>query len=263
MKQGLRVEEATVRRGGREILSRISTVLERGQVHALTGPNGSGKSTLLRVLCALWRPDEGEVFLDGVPVSSLPRRLLARRVVLVPQEARFDYELTVEETVAMGRYAHRSRWAPPRAADREAIERSLRLCDLPHLRHRLVTTLSGGEKQRVAVARGLAAEPDFLLLDEPTASLDVRHGLEIFQLLRRLAAEGHGVVVATHELAAVLRFADRVLMLAEGRCLYSGPPAEAVHPSRLERVFRVGAETGHAPSGVPFLVFHTLRESSA
>lgn len=257
MNGSLTVQEATLRRGGREILSQVSVVIERGQVHALTGPNGSGKSTLLRVLCALWRPDTGAVLYDGVPFGAMPRRLLARRVVLVPQEARLDYELTVEETVEMGRYAYRSRWSAPGAADRRAVERSLELCDLLHLRGRLVTTLSGGEKQRVAVARGLAAEPDFLLLDEPTANLDVRHGLDIFHLLRRLAGEGHGVVVATHELGAALRFADRVLLMDAGRCVYSGPARDAVHPARLEPVFQVRAEMGHAPSGAPFLVFHS------
>jgi iron complex transport system ATP-binding protein len=260
MSTQLEVRNATVRRSGREILRRVSASLEQGKVHVLAGPNGSGKSTLLRLLCGLWRPDEGEVLIDGQPIHLFSRRQLARRVVLVPQEAGFAEGLTVEEAVWMGRYAHRSRWSPPGSCDCRAVERSLQLCDLALLRRRDVTTLSGGERQRVAVARGLAAEPDYLLLDEPTANLDVRHALEIFGLVRRLAASGQGVALATHELDASLRFADRVLLMDSGRCVFDGPASEAVQPARLEPVFRVRSELGRAPSGAPFLIFHPVQE---
>ncbi|MCS7044198.1 MAG: ABC transporter ATP-binding protein [Bryobacterales bacterium] len=260
MNRGIEAIRLTLRRNGREILSEINLTIQPGAVHMLVGPNGSGKSTLLRVLCALWRPDRGQVRFDGKDLSRMSRRELARKIVLVPQETRFDYAITVKEAVSMGCYAHRSRWSPPSARDIAAVERSQALCDLKDLTGRLVNTLSSGERQRVAIARGLAAEPEFLLLDEPTASLDVRHGLGIFMLVRRLVAEGHGVVVATHDLGAALRYGDRLVLLDRGRCVHDGPAERAVASDLLGPVFRVRAETGRSPSGTPYVVFHSLEE---
>ncbi|MCS6953724.1 MAG: ABC transporter ATP-binding protein [Bryobacterales bacterium] len=262
MRATLEVHGVTLVRGGRPILSDIDLSFAPGRVHVLAGPNGSGKSSLLRVLCALWRPDRGDVRYDGVSVFSLSRRALARQIMLVPQENRFDGIFTVEELVTMGRYAHRSRWSPPAGADRAAVARSLELCDLAPLAARLVSTLSGGEKQRVAIARGLAAEPEFLLLDEPTANLDVRHALDLFVLARRLAAEGRGVIVATHDLASALRFADRLVVLDRGRCVHDGSPREGVPDPVLTSVFQVRTEIGRAGSGTPYVIFHPRREEA-
>jgi iron complex transport system ATP-binding protein len=174
-------------RGGRRILDGASLTLRPGTVTAVLGPNGSGKSTLLRTLAGIWRAGGGTVTLDGAPIAQLSRQDVAKRVSFLPQDTHCDFAFTVEEMVAMGRHPHRGRFAPEGADDHTAIEEAMTLCDLGGLRTRTIDRLSGGERQRVAIARCLATRPDVLLLDEPTAHLDVEHALAILGLCRRLA----------------------------------------------------------------------------
>ena len=250
--------ELTVVRGGREILSQASAAPAPHALTAIVGPNGSGKSTLLRTLSGIWQPDAGTVMLDGRPLSGLRRREVARRVAFLPQDTRCDFAFMVEEIVAMGRHAHRGRFAPPCAADRGAIEAAFALCDLQHLRGRALNRLSGGERQRVAIARCLAAEPSVLLLDEPAAHLDIEHALSVLAVCRRLAAAGAAVAVAMHDLGTALRFADHVLLMSGGRVVASGAPRDVLTADRCRDVFAVAAETLTTSDGRPTLVFSPL-----
>ena len=221
-----------------DALAGVSLAVRGGEVHAVLGPNGSGKTTLLRVALGLLSPATGGAEILGRPARSWDRGALARVVGVVTQREDNLFPQRVRETVLLGRYPHLSLWGAERAEDHAAVERALARCDLRPLAHRWIWALSGGEYQRVRLARALAQEPRLLVLDEPTASLDVRHEMELFELIRALAdRDGLGVVVITHHVNLAARFADRVLLLADGRVAASGPPAEALTRETVERVF--------------------------
>lgn len=247
--------ELVVMRGGRRILDDVTVTLARGALTAVIGPNGSGKSTLLRVLAGLWAPTSGEATLDGEPLERMPRRNIARRVSFLPQETRCDFAFTVEEIVAMGRHPHRGRFSAENGRDREKVVDALATCDLLHLRTRSITRLSGGERQRVALARCLAAEPDILLLDEPTAHLDLEHALSVLTLCRALAASGTTVVLATHDLGTVARFATHTILLHAGRNIATGSPATVLTPARLREAFAVETQIITTVDGRSAFVF--------
>ena len=223
---------------------------------ALIGPNGSGKSTLLRLLAGLWRPDEGEALLDGHAIHSRPRKQVARRIAFVPQDSHIDFAFTVREILAMGRYAHRGRFAPQTATDRAAMRSAAAHCDIANLMDRLVNTLSGGERQRVLVARSLVAEPEFILLDEPTANLDIHHALDVLHLCQALAAQGKTTVVATHDFNLVTRYATRLVLLNAGNLVAEGPRDVVLRPEIIQDVFHVDVELASTRAGEPAYVFH-------
>ena len=188
----------------------------RADFMAIAGPNGSGKSTLLRALAGIWAVNEGSVTLDGQPLGTLGRRTIAQRIAFVAQDNRLDFSFTAAEIVAMGRYPHRGRFERATAADRQAIEEAMEWCGVGELRERAVNTLSGGERQRVVIARSLAVQPEFILLDEPTANLDVEHAIRILDLCAALARAGKAVVLATHDLNAVVRYTSQAALIECG-----------------------------------------------
>lgn len=243
-------------RGGRRILNDVNFSVSASQFVGIAGPNGSGKSTLLRALSGIWPASEGTVLLDGLPLDRRTRRQIARAIAYVPQEVRLDFGFTVSELVAMGRHSHRSRFAAEGAGDRAATESAMETCDIAHLADRTVGTLSGGERQRVSIARGLAGEPRFLLLDEPTASLDVEHALEIFALCQRLAASGCAIALCTHDLNNIVRFAHSVTLTREGSIVWNGRTCEILDADTIGSVFGVKTELVRSTSGERILIFH-------
>jgi iron complex transport system ATP-binding protein len=255
----LEAREASVSRGQRLILKQASVSLAGGELVALVGPNGSGKSTLLRALARLWPASPREsILLDDRPLSDLPRRDIARRIAFVSQDSTINFAYTVEEIVRMGRYPHRGRFTRESGADREAVRLAIARCDIAHLAERNANTLSGGERQRVLIARSLAVEPEFILLDEPTANLDVEHSLEVLDLCRALVASGQVVVLATHDLNAVVRYASKVVLIHEGQIVSTGSRDEVLSQRSLEQVFHVRADTVSDGDGQPVYVFHRL-----
>jgi iron complex transport system ATP-binding protein len=254
----LRLAAAGVGFGDRWALRGASLSVRRGRLTALVGPNGSGKSTALRLLAGLWSPTEGQTLLSDRPIDRYDRKTLAKRIAWVPQSASLSYAFTVREVVAMGRFPHSGRLSRPGPADEEAIERAMLQTDTAALADRWVTQLSGGEVQRVLIARCLATEADFLILDEPTSHLDMAHALEVLSICRRLAhQDGRGVCLAIHDLSAVMRQADEAVCLSFGRVVADGPPAEVLTPERIQAVFCVHAEPVTSSRG-PALVFHRL-----
>ena len=232
--------DLTVRyaRSTRPALDHVSVQVGRGVLCAVLGPNGSGKSTLMRALLGLVRPEGGETRVAGKPVSAWSRRELARVVGAVSQTESVAFPLTVRELVAMGRYPHLGPLGAEAEADRSAVRSALERCDVQALEHRAIDTLSAGEFQRVRVARALAQEPEALALDEPTSSLDVRHEMSILQLLRNAADNGTAVLLITHHLDLAARFADRMLLLDQGRVAAEGKPDEVMRKEVLSRVYR-------------------------
>lgn len=233
--------DVRVRIGANEILRGVTAEFKPGELTAICGPNGAGKSTLLGVMAGLRNHAAGSCLYRGVDVRKWGRREFARAVCFVPQSLRLEFPFTAEQVVLMGRAPHAGRlFEGP--ADRAAVERAMMLTDTLAFRARDFRTLSGGERQRVVLASALAQSPEFLLLDEPATFLDLRHQTAIYRLARDLCRAGAGVVAVTHDLNIALAYADRVLLLEAGAIAADGPPAEALHPAEIGRVFGVRAE---------------------
>lgn len=225
------------RAGSPLALNGVSCEVRRAQLVAVVGPNGSGKTTLLRALLGLVPVERGVVLVDGRPVGQWPRRLLARTVGVVAQQEEALLPLRVADAVMMGRYAHLDALSTPGERDRAAVRSALERCDITDLADRPVDSLSGGEWKRVRVARALAQEPQALVLDEPTASLDIRHEMELFELVRELVDSGLAGLVITHHLNLAARFAHRIVLLSRGRLVAEGPPAQVLKRETLTRTF--------------------------
>lgn len=208
-----------------------------GSFFAVLGPNGSGKSTLMRALLGVSPVAGGRALIDGKATTAWTRRELARAVGAVAQAESVAFPLAVREMVGMGRYPHLAPLAPESDEDRAAIARALDACDVADLVDRDVTTLSGGEFQRVRIARALAQEPRALVLDEPTTSLDIRHQMAILELLRASADDGMTVLLVTHGLDLGAQFADRMLLLAKGTVAAVGAPADVLREDVLAEVY--------------------------
>ena len=221
---------------------------------AVVGPNGCGKTSLLWALLGTVPVREGAVTLGEKPIHQWPRAEIARLVALVPQREDTAFSWRVEEMVEFGRYV----WGGPLSAltpkDHRAVEDAIARCDLESLRDRRVETLSGGEWQRVRVARALAQEAPVLFLDEPSASLDLGHEMELLELVRGLVSGGLAALVVTHQLNLAARFAHRILLLSEGHVVASGTPEEVMQAELMSRVFRWPVVVGVSPEGRPQIV---------
>lgn len=235
-------------------LNDVSCRIGGAELVAVVGPNGSGKTTLVRALLGLLPVERGSVLINQRPVEEWSRRLLARTVGVVGQQEETVFPLSVAETVMLGRYAHLGPLAAPGAHDRAAVQRALERCDIVDLTQRSIDSLSGGEWQRVRVARALAQEPQALVLDEPTASLDVRHEMELFELFRQLVNGGLAGLVVTHHLNLAARFADRMILLDRGMVVAVGTPAEVLRGETLSRVFEWPVTVTRWHDGAPQVV---------
>jgi iron complex transport system ATP-binding protein len=233
--------------------------LREGEVVALVGPNGAGKTTLLLLLLGHLAPLRGRVEFAGLPIAEWSPARLARRVGVLPQHEEPSFPVTVRELVAMGRYPHLGAWRRERPSDIEAVETAVLRCGLAELTRRPFATLSGGERQRVRLARALAQGPEALVLDEPTAGLDVASEMEMWELLRREARAGRGVLLTTHNLNLAARFADRLVLMKGGRLLGEGPAADVLTEPRIGEAYgwpvRVFPHPGPGPDqGAPQVV---------
>ena len=229
------------------MLDGVTLHVPRGGITGVLGPNGSGKTTLLRLLAGALTPASGVVTLDGTPILSIPKRRLARRLAVVPQEIHPVFDYTVLDLALMGRYAHLGPFGFETAADLLAVRHALAATGTADLESRHFDTLSGGEKQRVVIASALAQFEDddagdarLLILDEPTAALDLHYQLEVAQLLRHLAeARGLTLLVSTHDLQFAWQVCDRVVLLQRGRVLADGPTVETLTPEHLHTLYGV------------------------
>jgi iron complex transport system ATP-binding protein len=235
----LQATRLTVRYPGLEepALQDVGLTLEGRRLIAVVGPNGSGKTTLLRALTGVLAPTAGQVALDGRPILDWRPPELARVLAVLTQREEPAFPLRVHEAVLLGRYAHLGPFAAASPADQALVRDAMARCDLEAMSDRRIDALSGGEWQRVRLARALAQDPRLLVLDEPTAALDVRHEMQIFELIRRLVDEGLGAVVVTHHLNLAARYADELMLLSGGRVAAQGPPAQVLRIEVLHRVF--------------------------
>jgi len=239
---------AGMRYGAAEVLAGVDLRLSAGLLTAVVGPNGAGKSTLLGILAGLRPGYTGECRFDDIEVRRWSRRAFARRVSFVPQATRIEFPFTAEEVALMGRAPHAAGLFE-RPHDLQAVHDAMDLTETLHLRQRDFRSLSGGEQQSVILAAALAQSPDALLLDEPTTFLDVRHQVTLYRILRSLCGRGILVTAVTHDLNLAAAYADRVIVLKQGRLVADGAPDEALRTDRLRAVFDVPAELLQAPGG--------------
>ena len=226
----------------------VSLDIPRGSFTGLLGPNGCGKTTLLKLLSGVLTPDEGTVLLDGRPLASLGRREAARHIAVVPQETHPAFDFTCLEMVLMGRHPHLRPFALEGPDDLAIAREALAATGAAPLADRLFPTLSGGEKQRVVIAAALAQAGETLLLDEPTASLDLRFQLEIAALLRRLHQDGVTMLLATHDLNLAAALCDRLVLMRDGRVIADGPTDGVLTASAIRALYDVEAEVAHHPA---------------
>lgn len=224
-------------RAERAAVDDVSFGAERGRITAVVGPNGSGKSTIVRALLRMQPLERGHIAVDGTPLPTLDRRELARRVAVVTQREELVFALPVREYVALGRFPHEGAWRAATSSDDAAIERAISRAGVAPLASRHTQELSGGEWQRVRIARALAQGGEALVLDEPTTFLDIAHEMAMFELFAQLAREGMAVLLVSHQLNLVARFADVIVLLHRGRIAATGTPAEVMRASVLEPVY--------------------------
>ncbi len=240
---------------GRLILTEISASLQPGLVHALIGPNGAGKTTLLRLLAGELAPSSGSVWLEGRPLSAYPAEELARRRAVLPQQTVLQFMFRAEEVVWMGRYPHLRDRRRAQADHQAMVSQAMRSTESEHLAGRSYPLLSGGEQARVDLARVLAQETPVLLLDEPNASLDVRHQMLVLELMRRLANDGAAVLAIVHDLSLAAACADVVWLLDRGELVAAGSPDIVMTEEILEQVYRWPVTVLRRPdSGAPLVV---------
>ncbi|MGW3231601.1 ABC transporter ATP-binding protein [Kitasatospora sp. NPDC001095] len=245
-----------LRYGDRTIVDGLDLELPGNAVTAIVGPNACGKSTLLRGLVRLLDPAAGTVTLDGADIHRMPARALAKRMGLLPQQPVTPEAVTVEALVRLGRYPHQRMLSPWSKADQAAVEEALERTGTAELRDRQVDRLSGGQRQRVWIALALAQETDLLLLDEPTTFLDLRHQLDVLDLVADLHAQaGRTVVMVLHDLGQAARYADHLVVLKDGRLAAAGPPSEVLTAELVEAVFQVPCRVVPDPeTGTPLVV---------
>ena len=228
--------------GKKQVLEGIDTQFETGSFCAVMGANGCGKTTLLRLVAGLLSPQQGEVLIDGQPIVGLSARQLAQRIAFVRQHPQTDFEFSAFETVLMGRNPYQHHLQNESEEDWQIVEQCMRQTGTWHLRFAKPHEMSGGELQRVMIARALAQQTPILLLDEPVSNLDIAHQFDILELLRTINSEGgKTILLVVHDLNLALRYCQDLLLIHEGRIHYQGPVAEGLTTENIRTVFGVGA----------------------
>jgi len=235
----LRAEGISVEISDRTILEKISVILRKGELVALLGPNGSGKSTLLRTIFGILKPHCGVVYIDGKEIHELERREIAKILGYLPQEVE-GANLRVLDIVLLGRVPHTG--IMPTKRDIEVSLKALKLVGMEEYRERLFSELSGGEKQKVMLARIFSQEVEFLLLDEPTSHLDIKSQIDVMKIVKMLVASGKGALVALHDINLAAMFADRILMVKNGKIKYSGRVKEVLTPENIKEIYGIDVE---------------------
>ncbi len=238
----IQVDNLSFKYGNHVILDHLSFQIDTGGLYALMGPNGCGKTTLLRCIARLANPQEGRVLVDGKDVKDYDIRGLAQRIAMVRQQTIPDFEFPAYDIVMMGRHPYQHRLQASTEEDLHIVETAMQTTHTWHLRNHVPSQLSGGEMQRVMIARALAQQTPIMLLDEPTSNLDIAHQLEIMQLLQSInRTEGKTILIVVHDLNLALRFCPQSLLLYQGHLFFNGNSLEALTPQHISHVFGVEA----------------------
>lgn len=232
----LKTENLSLKIQDKFLIENLSLEFHPGKIYGIIGPNGSGKTTLLKALTGIWKATSGKVFWMGENLLCLDRQTISRTITLVPQNAQVYFNFTVEDVVEMGTYPRLNLTNHEKL---KLIHWALELVDMWHLRHRPATKISHGERQRMYIARSLVMESPVLILDEPTSNLDIRHQLDIWNLLRGLALKNKIIIVANHDLHAAKCYCDPIIVLNQGQCVASGSFSDVMTPSLISSIFGV------------------------
>ncbi len=240
----LRAEQINYSHEKTTILCNVTFEVDSGELVGLIGPNGAGKSTLIKVISGLWTGAKGQIALIDKPLNRYSTRQIAQIVAQVPQITALDFPFSVQQIVMMGRNPYLNRFELETQHDRQIVQSTMQRTNTLELADRLIGTLSGGERQRVLIARALTQEPRLLLLDEPTANLDLQHQIDILNLVHDLVHhEGLGVVAAVHDLELAARFCDRLVLLHKGSVLANGAPDIVLTPENIHNAYHVESQT--------------------
>ncbi len=244
-------DSAGVVRGGKQLVNNVNLKLNRGELVGLIGPNGAGKSTLLNALAGLITLDQGDVTLNGTSIRRIPVAKRSRQLAWVAQSGPVNWPLTVERIVTLGRRPHMGAWQKLTDDDTRAIDAAITATDCDALRQQDATTLSGGERTRMLLARALATEPKVLLADEPVAALDLKHQLQTMNVLRNFSAQDRCCLVVLHDLSLAARYCDRLYLMQQGSMVADGTATEVLSSDNLREVYGVEAEPadGELPGG--------------
>ncbi len=237
-------KQLSISLGGRPVLRGVDFTLRSGEMLGIIGPNGAGKTTLLKLITGLSSPFHGELSLDGVPLGGLAAGNRARKIAYLPQDGAAHWPISVERIVALGRLPHLGSWQQPDEADGLVVRSIMRRTDLLDLGERPFTTLSGGERARVLLARALAVEAEILLADEPVAALDPSHQLEVMNLLRNHCNQGNAAAVVLHDLRLASHYCDRLQLLLAGETLAEGKPEEVLTAAAVAQAFGIAVREG-------------------
>jgi iron complex transport system ATP-binding protein len=222
------------------VIKGVSFNIEKGKFISIIGPNGSGKSTLLKTINHLYNPTKGSILVDGININDMKKRDLAKKIALVPQDTVVDYDFTVEEIVLMGRHPYKSRFQKEDEGDYKVINESLEMTNTLKLKKRLITEISGGERQRVIIAKALAQKPSIILLDEPTSHLDINHQMDILNLLKRLNKEhGTTIILVIHDINLAARYSDEIILIDKGKISDMGKPEDIITSDNIENIYNL------------------------
>ena len=238
---------------GERVLHNVTFDVQPREFVGLIGPNGSGKSTMLKLIDGILSPQEGTIHIHGVPVRQMARDALARIIAVVPQESPMIFPFTVQEVILMGRAPHLGKWRFEGEKDFAVVHRAMEMTETLYLAGRSMNRLSGGERQRVLIARALAQEPQLMLLDEPTAFLDIRHQVEFFNLIKLLNTDqGLTVLAVTHDINLASLYCNRIILLKEGRIEANGRPGEVITEDHIQSVYKTPVTVDRHPmTGLP------------
>lgn len=239
----LKGEKLRFNRGKRLILKSMDISLEKSQFIGLIGPNGTGKSTLLRLMAGLMKPNAGTIFFKNQSISEMTALEVAKAITYMPQSTVLDYEFTVSQVVLMGRHPHRKKWQFSQKDDEQQAEKAIKQTGIYHLRDRYITSLSGGERQLVFLAKAIAQQSEVILLDEPTSDLDIYHQVQIAEVIRELVKEGKAVLAAIHDINLATRYCDQLVLMGNGELVARGTPEEVITVQNLMRVFQTHTYT--------------------
>lgn len=260
----IEVEELAFAFESEPVLEDVSLTVEPGELVGLIGPNGAGKTTLLRHIGGVLTPDAGRVIVGGDPVASLSARELGRRVAVVPQQLSLSFDFSIREVVAMGRHPYQGRFDRRDRADRARVDAAMASTDIEDLADRPFSEVSGGERKRILIARAIAQDTPGLLVDEPTASLDINHQVAVFELLRDLVSDDKAVLAAVHDLDLAARYCDRLLLLGDGSITAAGSAESVLSSETLRSAYGIETTVVDNPvTDTPTVVAHRRDDGPA
>lgn len=248
---------------GKPVLKDLNLTIQTGDFVGILGPNGAGKSTLLRLMSHVLKPCSGRLCLDGKPLSHYDPRILARQMAVLPAEIFFTYDFTVQEIVKMGRAPYLPFWSEGGQKDLTIVENAMKATGVWEFRSRNLHALSSGERQMVFLAQAMTQEPKILLLDEPTVHLDIRHQIEIFQILKDWNHSGNiTVVIVSHDINIASQFCRRLILMKDGKIVSDGPPQEVITEKNIREVYKIQTKIFASPeTGLPAIFFENSKES--